>query len=234
MAGHYLQGDDGIKFLLSTADDAVITEVGTNILSLRGNPLSAHYDRQYKVLASAEDEVIVVKNSSVVAVLPDFDPDFVLGDECDLQDVLVENADLEKVLLYIAPGTGILNEGVEVFKDPCGNAAAADGIYYAYKFVLTVAGGVVTKVQEATTDDPNGELNDVILFSVKEKTGKLIKVRVYVTERADLLTKGATIFDDPKGETPTKNTNLKFKDYNITLDKGVVVAVAQGDKDPRK
>ncbi|MDG1949440.1 MAG: hypothetical protein P8J32_01295 [bacterium] len=230
MTRYFLTAADGRRFLLSTADDEIITEVGTSIFSLRGRPISSYYDRQYKL--DSTGEVIVVKNATTVAVLADFDPDFEIGAECDLQDVLVKDADGQNRLLFMEAGGGILNVGTEVFEDPCGNTAAADGVYFLGRYELTVSEGAVAAVEESETDDPTGALVAyVVMTTITEKE---TKAKVFVKKKTDIIEKGAEVFADSKGEKLTDLKEYTFKDYVVTLEKGKISDVSKGDiKDPR-
>lgn len=232
MTRNYLTGTNNRRYLFSTADGELITEVGTNTFSLRGGIVSSHYNGQYRY--DATGEVIVLRDSTIAAVLPDFDPDFTVAD-CDLQDVKVKKENGDYKLLFMEAGGGILNEGTELFEDPCGTVAAADAVYYLGKYMLTIAGGLVASVEVAPPNDPNGDLEEAVVRVVSDKTkvgsddvnDYERKVIVYVAENPKNLTQvGTKVWIDAAGTKPASWERVLFAEkYFSILNAGEVIRV---------
>lgn len=217
MIRYYLKNKAGKTYMFLSPGP--ITEVGAEIFTSLGTPLSTFYNGQYRL--SSTDEVLTIHNSEVIKVAEDFDINYNSLDWPNLQKVLV-TSDTDRIL-FIRPGTSILSEGSEVWFNASGTLVA-HGEFMHGKYLIKINSGKVTEAYIPEVAAP--ELN---AYQVIADNGNgPFKALVFTKTSEHLITTGVTIYADQLGTTATQIHSYVLKStYKVELVNGVIVNVSK-------
>jgi len=220
----FLKKENGKRYMFTFNKSDEIT-VGITVLSGRKTPISSHYNGQYKL--DSTGEVIVLQDSQIVALLADFDADFVLEDT-SLNAVKVLNEEGDVDLAYINYGEGLLNVGTAVYDDPNGDVIFADGAIFMGRWKINLVSGLVDSTEEVEAEvDTDAVSKAGLVFDGK-------KITVYVKGSPKLVfVVGTVLYSSSDLDTVIKKDGVYTANevYFITVVKGSVTAVSK--RDPR-